>query len=224
MTRLYVLLAVAALVVVGILATTAGGDDDDLRARVAKLTQEIDRVAKENEKLRGDVDRLRAESRSLAARIATLDEKVHDLERQLSNAEKDLRSRLVEMVGESRYGRRTPRRVPQMRVRTVKKPYMGFDAQDLLPEVVKELNLTAKTGVLVTDVREGAPAAVAGLRKKDVVTGIDATPIKSFSTLKKIMKDKKPGQEIALTVMRGDKQFPLKIKLGAKEERVREDN
>jgi len=222
-TRLYVLLAVAALVVVGLLATTAGGDDDDLRTRVAKLTEELDRVAKENEKLRGDVDRLRAESRSQEARIAALDEKVHDLERQLANAEKDLRARLVEMVGESRYARRYPRRVPRMRVRTVKKPYMGFDAQDLLPEVVKELNLTAKTGVLVTDVREGAPAAVAGLLKNDVLTGIDGTPIKTFNSLKKAMKDKKPGQEVTLTIMRGDKQLPLKIKLGAKEEQVREE-
>ncbi|NQT52685.1 PDZ domain-containing protein, partial [bacterium] len=100
------------------------------------------------------------------------------------------------------------------------KPYMGFDAQDLLPDVAEHLKLEAKIGVLVTDVRPGSPAAVAGMAKNDVIRSFGGLEIKDFKDLKKSFVGKKPGDTVDVVVIRGKKKVELKVKLGAKKVRV----
>jgi len=99
-------------------------------------------------------------------------------------------------------------------VRFAERPYMGFDAQEIAPELVEQLELKAKAGVLVTNVREGSPAAVAGLRKNDVIQQFDGKEVKTFEDLKRLLAVKKPGQVVVLGVVRGEERLTLKVKLG----------
>lgn len=99
---------------------------------------------------------------------------------------------------------------------------MGFDGQDIEPDVAKLLNLKAKAGVLVTDVREGSPTAIAGLAKNDVIVGLDDKEVKNFQDLKQALEDKKPNQVITVTVMRGDEKTEMKVTLGTRRVRVDE--
>jgi predicted metalloprotease with PDZ domain len=209
---------------------TLAEDNEELRDELARLNDEmrlvhrqrdaadksVAQLAETNQELRDKLARGGKDTRSAQTRIETLDRQVQELGRSLSRVEADLRSRLKEMVLQERQGAPRVHVQPRMPVVVERKPYMGFDAQDLLPDVAAHLDLKAKTGVLVTAVREGTPAAAAGLRRNDVVQGLDDADIKSFNDLKKAMEGKKPGQVVAMTVLRGDEKVALRITLGAK--------
>ena len=190
-----------------------GGDSADKRAQTA----EEDNAAKaELEKLSGEV-------RTLRGKVDALEQEQGRLEKTLANARKELDNRVTEMVQqEMQGGRRGPRFVPQPAppARFEEKPYLGFDGQDIEPDVAKLLNLKVKAGVLVTDVREGSPANIAGITKNDVVVAIDKGEIKSFQDLKQGMAGKKPNDVVTLTLQRGDEKVDAKVTLGARQVRV----
>ncbi len=201
----------------GILASLAlgllagcSGDSGTLRQRVKELEDE-------NRDLKVQVEKLSSDLRPLQAKLDELDVAQRGLEKTLAQARKDLESRVTDMVQQEVHGRR-PRFVPQPApaVRFEEKPYMGFDGQDIEPDVAKLLNLKTKAGVLVTDVREGSPAAVAGLLKNDVIVALDGAEIKSFQDMKRVLDDKKPNQVITASVMRGEEKIEVKITLGTR--------
>ena len=209
---------------------TLNEDNEELRNALARLNDEMRLVHRQrddadrsvasltetNQELRDKLARGSNDTRSAEKRIETLDRQIQDLGRSLSRVEADLRSRLKEMVLQERTGAPRVHIQPRMPVVVERKPYMGFDAQDLLPDVAAQLDLKAKTGVLVTAVREGTPAAAAGLRRNDVVQGLADAEVKSFNDLKQAMAGKKPGEVVAMTVLRGDQKVALRITLGAK--------
>jgi len=208
-TRLHRPIALALAIGTALLAGCSG--DSDLEARVAALEK-----AKEESREKQGLE-LRQMRKDLDdARIVVAQ---HD--KALPKIEQDLRSRIKEMVAQESQGRRrweAPR--PQIEPKFEVKPYMGFDAQDLLPDVAERLKLEAKIGVLVTDVRPGSPAAVAGMAKNDVIRSFGGLEIKDFKDLKKSFVGKKPGDTVDVVVIRGKKKVELKVKLGAKKVRV----
>ncbi|HPD15316.1 MAG TPA: PDZ domain-containing protein [Planctomycetota bacterium] len=211
---LWALVIGAGAIVVG----GCSGDSGSLRGEVSALQQE-------NQQLREQVEKLSAELRPLRAKVDELDVGQRRLEGTLANARKDLEARVTDMVQQEVSGRRGERRfmpVAPPPARFEEKPYMGFDGQDIEPDVAKLLNLKTKTGVLVTDVREGSPAAVAGVAKNDVIVGIGDAEIKSFQNLKEALEGKKPNDVLTLTVLRGDEKLAVKITLGARRVRVDE--
>lgn len=194
------------------LGVLAGCSDDS-----ASLRQRVKELEEENRDLKKQVEKLSAELRPLQAKVDELDVGQRSLEKTLAQARKDLEARVTDMVQQEIHGRR-PRFLPQPPppARFEDKPYMGFDAQDIEPDVAKLLDLKTKTGVLVTDVREGSPAAVAGLQKNDVVIALDGAEIKTFQDMKRVLEEKKPNQVVTLTVMRGERKTELKVTLGVR--------
>jgi C-terminal processing protease CtpA/Prc len=206
----WVWLAVLGVAVAGLVGCSGGGDD----SRVAEL-------AAANEKLSQRLEKQSAELRQLSKRLADLDILVQQHDSALPQIRDDLRNRIKEMIAQESNGRNRWRRPqPKIEPKFEVKPYMGFDAQDLLPDVAEHLKLEAKEGVLVTDVRPGSPAAVAGLEKHDVIQQFDGKEIEDFKDLKKAFAGKKPGETVSVTVLRGEKKVEFKVKLGAKKVRV----
>jgi len=192
------------------LAGCSGGEDADLRKRV-------DELQKENAALRKKIEQLSNELRPLRAKVDRLDQNQRLMEKTLVKAKEDLEARVTEIVQQRLGGGRFPRHEPFVaRVRFEERPYMGFDGQELEPELVEQLELKAKTGVLVTHVREGSPAAIAGLKKNDVIQEFDGKEVKTFEDLKRFLAAKKPGQVVSMGVLRGEKHLTLKVKLGAR--------
>jgi len=215
-SRLAQMALIAALV--ALLLGGCSGDSSSLRSEVAALKQE-------NQALKEQVEKLSGELRPLQAKVDELDVGQRGLEKTMANARKDLEARVTDMVQQEVTGRRGERRfMPQAPPppRFEEKPYMGFDGQDIEPDVAKLLNLTTKAGVLVTDVREGSPAAVAGLQKNDVLLGVNGAEIKSFENLKQVLADKKPNDVITVTFLRGDEKKDVKVTLGTRRVRVDE--
>jgi len=198
---------------VALLTGCTGGDNADLRERLEKLEAE-------NKALKGTVEKLSGELRPLLKRVHDLDVQNRNLEKTLAQAEQDLRSRISEMIQQERSGRRQRfvRPVPKLpdkpQPAPPPKPYMGFDGQTVTPEVAEQLKLKTRTGVLVTAVRDGTPAAIAGLRKEDVVVRFGDADVKTKQELVAELLKHKPGEAIAVAAWRGGERVELKIKLG----------
>jgi len=200
-----------ALAAVAAILAGCGGDSADLRSR-------LDELEAENARLEERLEQLTKELRPLEDKLNEIDQSNRHLETAVAQASEDLQSRIHEMIQKERSGRRpgVVRPVPKVGPAEpeVPKPYLGFDGQTVTDELARELKLEATSGVLVTAVREGAPASVAGLRKDDVLQVLDGTGIKTKTELVAGLAKKTPGDVVVLAGVRGDEKIELKIKVG----------
>ncbi|NIA10889.1 MAG: Do family serine endopeptidase, partial [Nitrospiraceae bacterium] len=79
---------------------------------------------------------------------------------------------------------------------------MGFEVQELTPELAKRLNLKAKSGLVVVDVDRNSAAFEAGLRRNDVIVEVNRKPVATVSAFKKMLS-KKPEDGYLFLVRRG---------------------
>jgi S1-C subfamily serine protease len=70
-------------------------------------------------------------------------------------------------------------------------------------------------GALVASVEDGSPAAIAGVLVGDIITEVDGAPITDPDSLRLALGDR-PGETVALTVLRGGARQPLTVALGSK--------
>ncbi|MEN6450022.1 MAG: trypsin-like peptidase domain-containing protein [Thermoguttaceae bacterium] len=77
------------------------------------------------------------------------------------------------------------------------------------------VQLSEKAGpARVVQVVSGGPAAVAGLKADDTITHINGRPAANTATLRNLLGRHKPGDEITLTIKRGEGTFDLPVRLG----------
>jgi S1-C subfamily serine protease len=108
-------------------------------------------------------------------------------------------------------------------------PYMGIaSVSDFTLEMIEALQLPQFTGLYVTGVQPGSPAARAGIRAGDrettllgllaggdLVIAIDGRPVKNYDDLMRyLVSNKGPGDEVILTVLRSEEQLEISILLG----------
>ena len=74
--------------------------------------------------------------------------------------------------------------------------------QNLTPEIARELGLKKSTGVVVTGVEPGSPAAEARIQVGDVIQSVNRQPVKSVADLAKIVEKAKDGENLLLLVQR----------------------
>jgi len=89
--------------------------------------------------------------------------------------------------------------------------WLGVVVQELTPTVAEALGIDH--GVIVLKVVPGSPAAKAGLQPGDIILAVNGKPIENASQLQFEIMKTKPGTEITLTVMRGEKTMDLKVKI-----------
>jgi serine protease Do len=69
-------------------------------------------------------------------------------------------------------------------------------------------------GVEVVDVTEPSSAAKAGIKKGDIITSVDDKQIENPEALVEIIRSKKPGDVVAIKLLREGKKESLKATLG----------
>jgi serine protease Do len=80
---------------------------------------------------------------------------------------------------------------------------LGFTVQNLTPEIAKGLGLKKETGVVVTQVEPGSPAANAGIQTGDVIREVNRKPVKDVEDfVQKVEKAKGPDNVLFL-IQRG---------------------
>lgn len=108
----------------------------------------------------------------------------------------------------------------------VARPWLGITGQTLVPEVAKALRLPVERGVMVADVVPGASAQRSGVRGGarqllvgnlimvvggDIITSVDGKKVETMEDLGNIIRGKKPGDKIEISVYRGDKPLNLTV-------------
>ena len=82
------------------------------------------------------------------------------------------------------------------------KPQLGVSVEPVTPELAKQFGVGEARGVVVREVKDGSPAADAGIRAGDVITEINRKPIKGVEDLRKALDAHKPGTTALLLVYR----------------------
>ncbi|QGQ47925.1 PDZ domain-containing protein [Metabacillus sediminilitoris] len=102
----------------------------------------------------------------------------------------------------------------------VQRPFIGVGLIEMsqVPEYYLQENMKlpedVKEGVIVGNVSEGSPAAVAGLQQQDVIVSMNGTATTSASELRKILyTETEIGEEVDITLYRSGKKMNVQIKL-----------
>jgi S1-C subfamily serine protease len=91
--------------------------------------------------------------------------------------------------------------------------FMGLVPGAITPQIASQLGLTDATGAIVLSVSNGGPAAAAGLRPGDVVIAIDGEDIASPEDLLAALRQRDPGDRIAVDVRRGGDERTFDVTL-----------
>ncbi len=88
----------------------------------------------------------------------------------------------------------------------------GMVVQELTPQLAQQLGLeSGTTGVVISDIKEGSPAAVAGLLPGDLITEINRKGIKNLNDYQQTLKQIKKGENLLLLIKRSDGAFYVVI-------------
>ncbi len=93
--------------------------------------------------------------------------------------------------------------------------FSGMQVQGMSAEIANVLG-RENAGVLVRDVAADGPAAQAGVFRGDIILKLNGRAIPTFNALLKLLSKSKPGQEVALDLLRAGKPIALKMKLASK--------
>jgi serine protease Do len=89
--------------------------------------------------------------------------------------------------------------------RPVKASSLGLTVQDITPEMAEQLGLDkGASGVVVTAVTRGSPAAAAGLEPGDMVISVGNEPVTSANAFRQMMDKATPERGLLVLVKRGD--------------------
>jgi serine protease Do len=80
----------------------------------------------------------------------------------------------------------------------------GLTVQQLTPQLAQQLGLDpGTTGVVISDISNGSPAAEAGLHSGDLITEVNRHPIENLNDYRRALKQVKKGENLLLLVKRG---------------------
>jgi Do/DeqQ family serine protease len=96
---------------------------------------------------------------------------------------------------------------------TVRRPWLGATLQSLTKEIADNLGVDRPTGALVVSVSEHGPAAEAGLKRGDVITGIDSQSVDDAEGVGFRLGVKTLGGSAMLSILRSGRTLSLPLKL-----------
>jgi S1-C subfamily serine protease len=103
-------------------------------------------------------------------------------------------------------------------------PFLGVSYLPIDGSVAAELNLPVQSGALIQSSREGLPAvqpgtaaARAGLRDGDIITAIDGQQLNGDTSLRQLLLQHKPGDNVTLTVLRNGQENSIQVTLGERD-------
>lgn len=96
----------------------------------------------------------------------------------------------------------------------VRRGQLGVTALKIPSEEALKMGVDQGPGVVVYDVQPGSGADRAGLRKGDVITALNGTPVTDPNSFRNLIAGSPPGTEIMLTVKRDGNEQQVRATLG----------
>ncbi len=95
----------------------------------------------------------------------------------------------------------------------VRRGMLGVTVQPVTSETARELGLKQIGGALVASVEAGSPAERAGLKKGDVIVGINGTDVKDGNELRNAVSQLLPGTNTTVVVVRDGREQRVDVRL-----------
>jgi serine protease Do len=92
--------------------------------------------------------------------------------------------------------------------------YLGIHIESLNPALAKSFGLTDSHGALVGDVSADGPSAKAGLKRGDVITGLNGQKVEDANDLRLRISETAPNTPVQLSVVRDGQQKQINVTLG----------
>ncbi|MGB8510714.1 MAG: DegQ family serine endoprotease [Pyrinomonadaceae bacterium] len=96
----------------------------------------------------------------------------------------------------------------------VRRGLLGVTIQPLTADLAASLGLQQTRGALVGSVQPGSPAERAGVRRGDVITAFNGSPVADNNVLRNGIARTPPGSEVTFTVVRDNREQQLRATLG----------
>ena len=96
----------------------------------------------------------------------------------------------------------------------VRRGQLGVTVLRIPSEEATRLGVTQGPGVVVYEVQSGSGADRAGLRRGDVITALNGTPVNEPNSFRNQIASTAPGSDITLTVRRNGQEQQVQAKLG----------
>ncbi|HSB95513.1 MAG TPA: trypsin-like peptidase domain-containing protein [Spongiibacteraceae bacterium] len=94
--------------------------------------------------------------------------------------------------------------------------WLGIEVQRMSPAVASANHLDPGNGVVITSVYTEGPGALAGLRAGDIVLAINGQAVGDGHAGLNLLAATRPGDKVALMVVRGGRQLELKMTVGTR--------
>jgi S1-C subfamily serine protease len=100
-----------------------------------------------------------------------------------------------------------------MRDGRVRRSFIGVGGQNvpIQRRVVRFHGLELESGVMVTAIEPGSPAAAGGVREGDIVVSFDGKPVGMIDDLHRLLTEERVGTAAAMTILRGVEKIELAI-------------
>jgi Do/DeqQ family serine protease len=96
----------------------------------------------------------------------------------------------------------------------VRRGQLGISVLKIPSEEASKMGVDQGPGVVVYQVQPGSAADKAGLRKGDVITALNGTPVNDPNSFRNLIAGSPPGTEVTLNIKRGGKEQQVRAKLG----------
>ena len=96
----------------------------------------------------------------------------------------------------------------------VTRGWIGVEPSDLSPELAETFGVKADKGVIITGVLQNGPAARAGIRPGDVITGVGEKKTDNVQELLTAVAGLKPGSTARFALQRGSDKMELDVTSG----------
>lgn len=93
-------------------------------------------------------------------------------------------------------------------------PFFGIRPAPLTPQIKEQLDVEPDAGVVVLSVTADGPAAAAGISPGDVIVGVAGDGIEGVEAFLGALRRRDPGQELEVTIVRGDEERTVTVRLG----------
>jgi len=95
----------------------------------------------------------------------------------------------------------------------VRRPWLGITGFTITKDVAAQYRLPVESGVLIANVESDSPSSKAGMKKDDIILGMNGKRIDSIEELQDILREKQPGEKAELTILRDLRQARLEVLL-----------
>lgn len=99
-----------------------------------------------------------------------------------------------------------------MQTGKAKRAYVGVQPADA-EAAARQYSIKTDRGAYIVQVVSGSPADKAGIKVGDVIVAMDGTPVTTASTFRALLAEKRPGDKVTLTIMRGAQELKLDVVL-----------